>query len=377
MSELSPLILMVDDDPQSLRVMSITLKDAGYRLAAAISGAVCFEILKNQRPDLILCDIVMPGMDGYEVCRRLKADPALADIPLMFLTAYHDPEALVEGLNVGAVDYVTKPFHPSELLARVKTHTELKRSRDLLLEATVRLEAMNERLTAINAEKDHLLGIVAHDLGNPIASVSTAHKLISRQLAKGEMPAAQLMEIIASSCKSANTLIQELLEAAELEQQKNFHLQALRIGDFLLEVARAFQERMLAKGLTLVFDNQAQELIVAVDTHKLTRAFENLLHNALKFTPEGGEVRMTLRQQASAALIDVQDSGIGIPPELQAVLFDKFTQARRNGLAGEQAHGLGMHIVREIVLQHRGRISVSSQVNLGTRFRIELPLLAG
>lgn len=361
-----PMILLVDDDPQSLRVMGFALTEAGYRVAAAKGGEACFEVLPRCQPDLILCDVIMPDIGGIEVCRRLKDDPATRDIPLIFLTSRTETEDLLEGFTAGAVDYIAKPFNTPELLARVKTHTELKRARDTILESAARLEALN-------SEKDHILGIVAHDLRNPLSAIQTAKYLIDRQVGKGEAPAAQLLEIIDNSCKNADALIQELLEVADLEQ-KRLAMAPIQAENFLQNVLSAFDGRAQAKHIKLVWCNQTGQIQLNLNRVKMGRALDNLLHNALKFTPDGGEIRVTLGREGDKAWIDVADTGIGIPPELQEILFEKFTQARRRGLGGERAHGLGMHIVQEIVHRHGGTIQVFSEVNQGTRFKISLPL---
>lgn len=367
MRDVSPLILIVDDDPRSLNAMCTILSDAGYRIAAANGGPICFKILETMRPDLILCDVVMPELSGYEICRRLKQEPDTADIPLIFLTSRSSPDDTLAGFAAGAVDYVTKPFHAAELLARVKTHTEFKRSRDALFET-------GQRLTALNAEKDHLMGIVVHDLRNPLAAIATAQRMIRARAAEGELPSDKLLNLIEEAYLAADGLIQELLEMAELEQnQAPLQRESVDAVAFLQGVHDLFQPQASQRRLSLSYSHPDGPLPLRLHVPKMQRAIGNLLQNALKFTPADGGVSLILSAADDAIRIEVADTGIGIPAGLQAVLFDKFTAARRSGLAGERAHGLGMHITREIIRQHGGSITVDSELGQGTRFCMRLP----
>ncbi len=291
------------------------------------------------------------------------------------MTVHKEPDALVKGFTVGAVDYITKPFHSSELLARVKTHMELKQSRDNLFETSRQLEAINRRLNKLMEEKDHLLSIVAHDLRNPLAAITSAQNLMSKYFARGEQPAEYLMEAISSSCENANHLIQELLEVAELEQDKLLlELVPIRGNEFLKPILNSFESGLKEKSLTLHFSQSSSNLVLLLNLPKMTRAIENLLHNAIKFTPAGGTIEVSLQANPDTVQIEITDTGIGIPEKLQAMVFDKFTKARRKGLSGEDSHGLGMYITREIIHLHRGKISLTSEINQGTCFKITLPL---
>ena len=158
------LILVVDDISKNLQVVGTLLRKEGYRIVPATSGAQALERVRAETPDLILLDLMMPDMDGLEVCRRLKADPSTLSIPVIFLTASNEMEHLVQGFEVGAVDYVTKPFNPPELLARVRTHLELKHARDTIVR-------YGQELSLLNEEKNEFMGIAAHDLRSPLGTI--------------------------------------------------------------------------------------------------------------------------------------------------------------------------------------------------------------
>ncbi|MEZ0368345.1 MAG: ATP-binding protein, partial [Candidatus Sericytochromatia bacterium] len=233
-----------------------------------------------------------------------------------------------------------------------------------------------EHLQKLNLGKDRLLAVVAHDLRNPIGSALSARRIITQQLAQGKPVAPKILGIIDTSCKQALALIDELLEVAELEQEQlKLPLEPMRFSSFIEEVQGNFSPRAAEKQLSLSWESEADRAMVALNPRKMVRVLENLLHNALKFTPPGGEIRLRLQQQNQLVRLTIEDTGIGIPAELQAVLFDKFSAARRQGLGGERSNGLGMYIVQEIVQLHGGQIRVFSQESQGTRFEIELPLL--
>lgn len=236
----------------------------------------------------------------------------------------------------------------------------------LMLERRLYIESLQK----LNQSKNRLLSVVAHDLRNPLAAIMSA----KRRLERGRDQ--RMLTVIENSGHQALELIAELLEAGELEQvQSKLPLEPVRLGVLVQEILRQFEPRAETAQLLLDFSGADQSLLVALNPRKLARALENLLHNALKFTPAGGEIRLELRAQGNFALLVIQDSGIGIPPHLLEGLFDKYSSARRQGLRGEQSNGLGMFIVKEIIELHGGTIQVESSIAKGTVFEIRLPLL--
>ncbi|MEZ0370874.1 MAG: ATP-binding protein [Candidatus Sericytochromatia bacterium] len=229
-----------------------------------------------------------------------------------------------------------------------------------------------EHLHKLNASKDRLLAVIAHDLRNPLAAIVSATRRLER---KQELDP-RMLSVIDHSCEHATQLITDLLAAAELEQDElKLPLEPIDLGRFVQEALQRFEPLAAAKQLRLSWEPAAGALVVALNPRKMLRVLENLLHNALKFTPAGGEARLRLRREGQEAWLTIEDTGIGIPLELQAVLFDKYSAARRQGLRGEHSNGLGMYIVHEIVQLHSGRIRVFSEVQQGTCFRLELPLV--
>lgn len=231
-----------------------------------------------------------------------------------------------------------------------------------------------DRLQKLSNSKDRLLSMVAHDLRTPLATiVGSVQQLEQHKSAEAD---ARMTALIFRACKQADALIRELLELAVLEQETDsLATEQWAWGTLIQETVQAFAERATAKGLQLLWRNDAPDALVALHPQKMTRVLENLLDNALKFTPTGGEICLQLRQRDQQAQLTVTDTGIGIPQNLQEVLFDEFSRARRPGLAGEPSTGLGMSIVKEIIRLHGGQIQVFSQEGQGTRFEIGLPLV--
>ncbi|HEY9842145.1 MAG TPA: ATP-binding protein [Candidatus Obscuribacterales bacterium] len=231
-----------------------------------------------------------------------------------------------------------------------------------------------EHLQKLNSNKDQLLAVIAHDLRNPLASIVSAKRRLERY---GEQqPDPRMLTVIENSCHQANQLIEELLTAAELEEDPlKLALEPLNLRSFVQEALQSFEPLTAAKQLSLAWQAESSQAIVAINPRKMLRVLENLLHNAIKFTPAGGVISLHLGTEGQQAWLTIEDTGIGIPAELQPILFEKYSAARRRGLRGEHSNGLGMYIAHEIVRQHKGRIEVFSEAGKGTCIRIELPLV--
>jgi len=372
--------LVVDDIPKNLQVVGTMLRNAGYAVMAATAGARALEVVRVQLPDLILLDLMMPDMDGLEVCRRLKADPTTQPIPVIFLTASNEMEHLVKGFEVGAVDYVTKPFNPPELLARVRTHLELKHARDTIMR-------YGQELRRLNEEKNEFMGIAAHDLRNPLSAIKGYSEMVledAQTLAEGVgpnlLPCTKELEAtgrrIGDTAARMTEMVQNLLDSNRIERgEMQLNLAPIELAPAVVAVLETQRPRAVAKQQTLHWRNEAASVLVKVDPTWLTQILENLVSNAVKYSPSGREISVRLKSQGNAARLEVQDQGPGLGPDDQKKLFGKFARLSAKPTAGEHSTGLGLSIVKRTVEAMGGRVWCESEPGRGATFIVEFPAL--
>lgn len=370
-----PLILVVDDDPQSLRLLNHALSSAGYDVAIANSGAVCFKVLEKRRPDLILCDVIMPEIDGYEVCRRIKANEVWRDIPLMFLTARTEPEDLIAGFEAGAVDYVTKPFSQDELLARVRTHTELKHARDTIIAYTRQLETLNERLKTLDAEKNHFLGIVAHDLKNPLTTIIMSAEMVEDRVERMAPPdVAEYMRMIQRNGERIRSIITRLLDVNRIESGKlAVDSKPFDLAKFAAQLVEQHRPKAERKQIELVLSLPAQPVQLISDQEIVHQIADNLLSNAIKYSPPGFRVEITVGSENERAWLSIADQGPGFTEADRVLMFQKFARLSARPTAGEASTGLGLSIAKRLSELLQGELSCISEPGKGAAFTLSLP----
>ncbi|MSU64109.1 MAG: hybrid sensor histidine kinase/response regulator [Pedosphaera sp.] len=352
-------ILIVDDITKNLQVVGTILRQAGYAVTPATSGTEALEGLREQLPDLILLDLMMPGMDGLEVCRRLKADPTTLQIPVIFLTASNEMEHLVQGFEVGAVDYVTKPFNPPELLARVRTHLELKHAR--------------QRLREMNDEKNEFMGIAAHDLRSPLNAVKGYSEMVLEDAALGAENAELVQKIHEAAARMAE-MVQNLLDANRIERgEMQLHLVPIDLAAAVSDVLEAQRPRAAAKQQTFHWRKEVGPVPVLADATVLTQVIENLVSNAVKYSPPGKNIYVRLNKSVEKVVCEVQDEGPGLSTEDQKKLFGKFARLSAKPTGGEHSTGLGLSIVKKMVEAMNGRVWCESEPGRGSTFIVELP----
>ena len=362
------LILVVDDVQQNIQVVGAMLRQAGYSIMPATSGGAALQRVQKKLPDLILLDFMMPDLDGLEVCRRLKAEAATRDVPVIFLTASNEMNHLVQALEAGAVDYVTKPFNPPELLARVRTHLELKHSRDMILR-------YSRQLAQLNNEKNEFMGIVAHDLRSPLGTIQGFAEVL---LEDSQMPRAESEDFarrILDTARRMAEMVRNLLDANRIERgEMTVSLAPCELSELLRSVVRAYQPRAAAKQQTIHLDDSAGPLTANADRNVTVQVLENLLSNAIKYSPPGKNISARLRLVDGAARCEVQDDGPGLSADDQQKLFGKFARLSAKPTGGEHATGLGLSIVKKMVEAMNGRVWCESEAGKGALFVVELPL---
>lgn len=382
-----PVILVVDDNPRNLQVISTMLTANGYKVVVASSGSSALKSLEMREPDLVLLDIMMPDMNGFEVCGIIKTNEQWKDIPVVFLTAKTDLSDIIQGFKLGAVDYITKPFRIDEVLVRINTHIELRQAKLQLEQKNQQLRALNmeletsritieedaAKLKQMNEEKDRLFSIIAHDLRGPIRSFVSLAELFLNDAATMEP---QLIRELASgmhqSALSLHELLENLLTWSLMQQEKA----VIRKETINMKLAfdRAIslnQERIAAKNIVIVNKLDA-ECSVKADENMVATIVRNLISNAVKFTPKGGSIMVSFRPAGNFVQFSVQDTGIGMSSDMISRLFDYDKKVCRPGTEGEPSSGLGLMIIREFVHRNRGEITVESIVNQGSKFSFTL-----
>lgn len=345
----SSYILAVDDIPDNLLLVQLALEQEGYRVILAHNGESALKQIKLAPPSLILLDVMMPGMDGYEVTRRIRQDRNIPFIPILLVTA-REESSLVEGLDAGADEFVRKPFQIDELQARVRSMLRLKETID---------------------QRENFVSCLTHDLRTPLVAANRMLDLIE-QKAFGEVTAEQ-QEAIANIISSNQNLLEMLNKLLETHQyelgQKILSFIPVDLEQLLVEVVTELKPLASQKGLKLD-TNLASAASVNGDRLELRRVFTNIIGNAIKFTDKG-KVQVDLSLDKGNILVRVQDTGIGIPEREQLTVFQRFHQGnhRRSG------KGLGLYLCQQIVHAHGGEIRVDSEVGSGTTFSVYLPKL--
>lgn len=343
-------LLIVDDVAENLRLLSGILKESGHHIRPVTNGALALQAARHQPPDLVLLDIKMPGMDGFEVCRQLKAEESLRDIPVIFISALQDTEDKLCAFQAGGVDYVTKPFQIEEVQARVQTHLQLRRQR-------IQLEENFQRLQSLERMRDSLTHMIVHDMRSPLMSIGGYLELVQVFEAGGLTPAG--LEYVAKSRANVTRLIRmadEMLTVSRLEAGAlPLNRSPLDLAVLLRETTAAVDHIGNPKRIHL--DISVPDATVSADRELLGRVLQNLLNNALKFSPAGSPVNVTLRPIQRGLLVQVTDQGPGIPPGCEGTIFQKFGQLDR--ASKRSGTGLGLAFCKLVVEAHGGQIGVA------------------
>ncbi|HET7358770.1 MAG TPA: hybrid sensor histidine kinase/response regulator [Rhodanobacteraceae bacterium] len=349
-------ILVVDDQAANLRVVSALLTRQGYEVVTAGTGAEALQRYAQSPPDLILLDMMMPGMDGFEVMQALRAQSPPLRVPVVFVTAAHDRDLLLRAFDAGVVDYVTKPFLPEELLARVNAHIGLKMTRD--------------RLERVAREREELVNLVAHDLKNPLTSVLFASDVLRNDGCRPER-VPRYLQMIHESADDALGYIRHYLESRSGARPPDEDNACADLGATIDWLRQRYEIQLDALDMRLVVSSRPDDALVAIDERVLHQVSENLVSNAMKYAP-GGELDMGVHAGAPGYWqLWVCDRGPGIPPQRQRELFKPFTrlQDREDGISS----GLGLSLAKQIIANAGGHLWYEDREGGGACFVVELP----
>lgn len=372
-SKRKPLVLIVDDLPENRQVLAGHLHGMGFDIIAAASGEQALQMVGEAAPDLILLDIIMPEMDGFAVCRKLKEMPVTTSIPIIFITARTDTEDVVFGLGLGAVDYVTKPFNLAELSARVRAHLELKFSRDLLLTYNEQLQRLTGHLRRLNDDKNRLLGYVSHDIRGAFGNVISVSEIISQSATPRDEIAHELLNDLGMEAEHMVALAENLLNIDSIERGE-FHLKKERVESRMLLDFAMQSHQIGAQAKRLRFTVVGPDLEILGDLTACRQVLTNLVSNAIKYSPENGTITLETHEVSSDRVtLGVRDQGPGIPPEEQRRLFRPFTRENANQGYREHLVGLGLSIVKQMTEAMGGQAGCESVPGQGAWFYFTLP----
>ncbi len=357
----SGCLLVVDDQETNIQIVGAALGKLGFEILPALGGLQAFQRLAARRPDLILLDLLMPEMDGFEVCRRVRANPDWAEIPIIFLSSADDKSLIVRALESGGVDYVTKPFNHAELVTRVRTHLALKRARD--------------ELRQLAEDRDELLGILAHDLKNHLGGMDLSAQLLRDRTEAMADPKLRLMaENISKSSSQMLAFVKEFLANASTDHGFSIKTESICLKDAAVRVVEQHREAAKRKQLRFQTVLDDKGVHVQADAAALNQVLDNLLSNAIKFSPPGKQIRLTVCPPGARYVeCQVQDEGPGFSANDKASMFRRYGRLSARPTAGEPSTGLGLSIVKKLVLAMHGELACESTPGNGATFAFRLP----
>ena len=352
-------ILIVEDNPDHLNVLMNILETGNYELRIATDAQSALEILKFERVDLILLDIMLPGMNGFELCKTLKSEPATEDIPVIFMTALNDTVNKIKGLELGAVDYITKPFQVGEVIARIKIHLKLRQ--------------LMEKEKEVSNLRAYFISMASHDMRSPLNSVmSIAYMLKQFEDKLSPEDKIKKLEVIERSSKRMIDILDNILTLNQVTTSKQI------IYKEKTDYIKFCQE--MAEELPILFQNthiiklqaEATDIQIRMDQKVVWHILYNLVNNAMKYSLPGSKIVIRVFTEGPEVVTQVIDQGIGIPESEQQKIFESYF--RGSNVGETKGSGLGLSIVRQLVALHEGRITAESEAGNGSIFSIYFPI---
>ena len=361
-------ILIVDDVMSNVLLLKILLSNEKFQVCTANCGNACIEQAKKEHPDLILLDVMMPDINGFDTAVIMKKDEELKDIPIIFLTALNTPADLVKGFQVGANDFLTKPFNKEELVMRVMQQISLVAAKRII-------EKQNNELKATLTNRDKMYSVIAHDLRSPMASIRMVLNLVVASVSP-ETVGQELYELLDKANRESedvHDLLDNLLKWTKSQTGRlNVVLQDLDLNDIIPGVVEIFEIIAQTKHITLNLQKSDTPLVVNADNDMLKTVVRNFLSNAIKFSPENSSIDITMGVENDMAKVSVRDHGVGIAADRLESIFHKGETTY--GTGGEEGSGLGLQLCQDFAKKNGGDCTVESVEGEGSTFSVLIPL---
>ncbi len=365
-----PKLLLVDDNNDNIQLAITLLKKKNYIIEFVFNGFDAIKKVSQYQPDLILLDIMMPEMDGFEVCKILKNDANTKDIPIIFLSARSEIESIVEGFAIGGADYITKPFKQLELIARIDTHLSIRASQKLIM-------MQNQKLVELNKDKDLLMQITAHDLKNPISGIAGLLDYIANNF--GKLKSSDLEEIIDTAkygLNSAMNIIGDLLDSYAFETNKiKINMEIFDLNSLVQKTCQQHKRRAQSKNIRLVCSASQNYFYIDADKIKTARILDNIISNSIKYSPEETSIKVSTYLTDEFVDVIISDSGPGFNKEDMGKLFQKYTTLSAKPTGREISTGLGLYIVEKLTTAMNAEISIKNNINGGAEFCLRFKVI--
>ena len=361
-------ILIVDDVVSNVLLLKILLTNEKFQVCTANNGTTCIEQTKKEKPDLILLDVMMPDISGFDTAVILKKDPETQEIPIIFLTALNNPSDLVKGFQVGANDFLTKPFNKEELVMRVMHQIQLVAAKRIIVQ-------QNDELKRTISNRDKMYSVIAHDLRSPMASIRMVLNLVVNVVSK-ETVGEEMFELLDKANRESeetHDLLDNLLKWTKSQTGRlNVVKQELELNDIIPGVVEIFDTIAATKHIKLELKSESDSLKVEADNDMLKTVVRNFLSNAIKFSPADSTIEIAMTKENEFAKVSVRDHGVGIASDRLDSIFHKGETTY--GTGGEEGSGLGLQLCQDFARKNGGDCTVESVEGQGSTFSVLIPL---
>ncbi len=360
-------VLVVDDEEKNRLLLRDLLEVQGYEVSEAEDGEQALQKTAEFQPDLVLLDLMMPKLDGFEVCRRLKRDPKTAPVPILLVTSLDERNVRLTGIEAGANDFLNKPIDAQDLILRVRNAIYAKHLFD-------QLQENYDRLRELETLRDNLTHMIVHDMRTPLMAINGYLQLL--KMTGGQKLDEEEKDYVEQALSGTSALVEMVSSLLDVSRLETGAMPLnLKPNDLRTLAKEAFETLgALARKRQVHVEVPPEPLLVRCDAEIIRRVIVNLVANAVKFTPQDGQVRVAVKTDDAKARVTVVDTGPGIPPEYREKIFEKFGQVETRQQEGKYSTGLGLTFCKLAVKAHGGKIGVKSEVGKGSTFWFTLPL---